>query len=213
MTVVGSNFIFIHVPKSAGQSVSKRLGGVSRGLPGHAPLFFIDANLRRGRFAFGFVRNPWDRMVSVYAFLCAKTVKRNESAEYQLNIREMGFKRWLLDDAFFQEQDSLWRTPGLEPIQRRSQMFWLEGCDFVGRVETLEADFSAIRSQLNQKPGWAERLGWKSVMPHRNRSRHAQYQTYYDDETREFIAGHFRPEIARFGYMFETEQPSDRQGD
>ncbi len=203
MTVVGKDYIFIHVPKSAGQSVSKRLGGVTRGIPGHAPLFFLDEDLRRNRFAFGFVRNPWDRMVSVYAFLCSKKNKPGESLRYQQEIREHGFRRWLLEGAFYQQQDQLWQTPGLEPIQRRSQMFWLEGCDFIGRVETVEEDFARIRDRIDLRQGWLRRIWGTPEMPHKNRSQRAQYRDYYDSETRDFVAQHFEPEITRFGYEFE----------
>jgi hypothetical protein len=202
MTVVGANYIFIHVPKSAGQSVTSRLGGISRSLPGHAPLFHIEPDIRAGRLAFGFVRNPWARLVSVYAFICAKRVGKNESVSYQRAVQEMGFDRWLTEDAFFMHQDRLWRTPELAPIQRRTQMFWLDGCDFIGRVETLEQDFREVAERIGLKPSWRERLGFGRAVPHRNRSSHGDYRTYYTDHAAAFVATHFAPEIERFGYRF-----------
>lgn len=209
MTVIGPDFIFIHVPKAAGQSVTRRLGGMTRGVPGHAPLSWLTPDQRAGRFAFGFVRNPWDRMVSTYAFLGEKTVKRGEDPAYPARIRAMGFRRWLLEDRFFQPQDALWQAPGLEPIQSRSQMFWLEGCDFIGRVETLERDMALIEARITRPRGWRERLGLALAMPHRNRSSRAPYRDYYDDDTRAFVARAFAPEIARFGYRFDgaADQP------
>jgi hypothetical protein len=202
MTVVGPNYIFIHVPKSAGQSVTSRLGGITKSVPGHAPLFYLQPEIRAGRFAFGFVRNPWDRMVSVYAFMCAKRIRKNESAEYQKAMQDMGFARWLTEDALFVHQDELWRTPDLAPIQRRTQMFWLDGCDFVGSVENLEDDFQHVAGRIDLKRTWKERLGLGQAIPHRNRSHRNDYRAYYSDDTAAFIATHFAPEIDRFGYRF-----------
>lgn len=202
MTVIGKNYIFIHVPKSAGQSVTSRLGGLTKSVPGHAPLSHIAADVRRNRFAFGFVRNPWDRMVSVYAFMCSKAAKKNEIPGYQQAMREMGFKRWLIEDAFFAHDDRLWGGPALEPIQRRSQMFWLDGCDFIGQVESLETDFQLVAERIGLRKHWRERLGFRSAVPHRNRSRHDGYRGYYDSESATFVARHFAPEIERFRYHF-----------
>ena len=202
MTVVGRNYIFIHVPKSAGQSVTSRLGRVTKSIPSHAPLFSIDPETRANRFAFGFVRNPWDRMVSVYAFICTKRIKRNESAEYQRQARSMGFERWLIEDAFFIHQDAAIQIPDLPPIQRRSQMFWLDGCDYIGRVETLQSDFQSVAERIALKPKWRQRLGLAKAVPHRNRSPRADYQSYYTDRSAEFVATHFAPEITSFDYKF-----------
>ncbi|MGB3147979.1 MAG: sulfotransferase family 2 domain-containing protein, partial [Paracoccaceae bacterium] len=202
MAVIGANFIFIHVPKSAGQSVNVRLGGASKSLPGHTPLFHLSAEERAGRFAFGFVRNPWDRMVSIYSFLCKKKLRAHESAEYQSKINDMGFTHRLLEDAYFQQQDQEWASDGLQPLQRRSQFFWLEGCDFIGQVERLEQDFATVAHHIGLKPGLLERLGLQKPFGHRNKSRRGEYQGYYTDKAREFVARHFAAEIDRFDYRF-----------
>lgn len=202
MTVVGKTFLFIHVPKAAGQSLSKRLGGVTQGLPGHAPLWWIDPALRRDRFSFGFVRNPWDRMVSLYSFQSTKKIRNGESPEYQAHIRELGFARWLTEDQMFMPQDEAWRTDDLPPMQRRSQLWWVEGCDFIGKVEALEADFAKIEPRLQLPRSWLSFLGRKPQMVHKNRSQRADYRDYYDATTKAFIAEHFAADIQRFDYSF-----------
>lgn len=202
MTVVGKNYIFIHVPKSAGQSVTSRLGGLTKSVPGHAPLFYLPEETRKSRFAFGFVRNPWARMVSVYAFMCNKPVRRNEDPEYQKAMRRMGFETWLMEDAFFAYDDRLWKTDDLAPSQRRSQMFWVDGCEFIGKVETLDADFAHVAESIGLKPRWRERFGQTRGVPHKNKSQHKDYRSYYSDDAAAFVARHFAPEIERFGYGF-----------
>ena len=72
-------------------------------------------------------------------------------------------------------------------------MHWLEGCTFIGRFETFVND-------LNE----AARLGGfkLATLKHINPSKHKHYTEYYDDETIEFIAKHFKQEIDRFNYRY-----------
>src|SRR5258707_7699115 len=61
--------IFIHIPKTAGTSLSQALfGRHSRHIP---YIEYEKGNPRKFRqyFKFTFVRNPWDRLVSTYFFL------------------------------------------------------------------------------------------------------------------------------------------------
>ena len=184
--IVTDSWIFVHNPKAGGASVEKALGEPLKSGHLHSPLSAIQ---KGGRAAFGFVRNPWDRMLSLYAYQCQKP-QPPKSPAYQQLIRDNGFKWWLMEDEYFIEG---W-TPGLEPIQRRSQMWWLEGCDFIGRFENLRLSFSWICGLYGIK---------ERPLPHINASSHAHYSTYYDDESRAFVAEHFAPEIELIGYQFE----------
>jgi hypothetical protein len=143
----------------------------------HRPLFLID---KGDRSAFGFVRNPWDRQVSLWAFL------------HQRKVTDLDFKTWLMETEHWANYDKYW--PGYPCHQRRSQMWWLEGCDSIGRFENLENDFTNICFMHGIPIG---------PVPHINRSEHGPYDGYYDDETRAFVAHHFKLEIERFGYEFE----------
>ena len=191
-------FIFVHVPKTGGQSVSRALGGKTNSVPTHAPLSSYD---RPKVFRFGFMRNPWDRMVSLYHFLCQKTFKHSDNFK-QPEVRTAGFKRWLMEHEFFMKEDyrlpkgESWVVGGqgdLPPMQRRTQLFWLEGCDFIGCFENLKFDLQFACKKIGIKPG---------RLPVMNTTEHKHYQEYYDNETQAFIAEHFEPEIKQFGYSF-----------
>lgn len=183
--------------------MAKFLGGGTPTVPSHAPLFYIRNELGIGHFAFGVVRDPWDRLVSLYTFICTKQIRTNESAAYHDRAREMGFRAWLLDDRFFIHEDRLWRTEDLPPMQQRSQGFWLEGCDEVCRLESLEDDLGRVLPRLDIRRGLLSRLHGAPKLPHRNRSSHGDPKVYYDAETRDFVAHHFAWEIERFGYSFD----------
>ena len=162
------------------------LGGPRKRGHIHAPLSSIEKN---NRPAFGFVRNPWDRMVSLYSHLCQKTVAPGR-LPYQNNIAEKGFKWWLMKDQYYIGRE----TAELQPLQVRSQMWWLDDCDWVGEFEILKQDFELICADFGIKA---------NELPHINASKHAYYSTYYDDESRAFVSEHFAPEIKRFSYQFE----------
>jgi len=194
--IYGGGCIFVHVPKTGGCAISHALGGKTKEINTHRPLFGVD---KGERFAFGFIRNPWDRMVSLYHYLCQKTFKRTDNFD-QDEVRAAGFKSWLMGEAFYMQEDYLptgepWVVGGkgdLPPMQRRTQMYWLEGCDYIGRFEDLEKEYQTICQKIDipAKP--------LSII---NTSQHGHYRDYYDAESREFIAYHFSDDV-RFGYTF-----------
>lgn len=209
-------FIFVHVPKTAGLSVSAALGGKDKKLSTHTPLRCVP---KGDRFAFGFIRNPWARMVSLYRFLCQKNFKRTDNFNQEA-VRQMGFKKWLMDDEFIMTEDDHpegepwvmkdhWRMPPVEDepygtkapapkrvaaMQKRPQMWWLEGCDYIGHFEDLPYSFDvACKSAgIKHKP-----------LPHINRTKGNSWQKEHDDDTIEFVAKHFEQDIKFGGYTFD----------
>lgn len=175
---------FVHVPKTGGISISSACG-VEYHM--HKPRFMIDSAAP----SFGFVRNPWDRMVSLFYFL-TRNYPSGLRQGLQYKLRSIGFRRWLLDNVPDNGGFCV-HMPAGGTLQTISQMWWLEGCDRIGRFENLEGDLRAIGRDL----GFYVR-----DLPHMNRSPRGNYRRYYDDETRAFVATHFAPEIEQFGYEF-----------
>jgi hypothetical protein len=66
--------------------------------------------------------------------------------------------------------------------------------DFVGRFETLEADFAAICRHLRV----AARL------PHVNAVSHDDYRAHYTPRLAAAVADGFGEDIERFGYAFDS---------
>jgi len=65
--------------------------------------------------------------------------------------------------------------------------------DFVGRFESLENDLGVI----------LERIGVEAEIPHFNSSTHTDYRDYYTPETAKLVAFHWAEDILRFGYTFD----------
>jgi hypothetical protein len=133
-------------------------------------------------FKFGFVRNPWDRIVSLY------------------ERREASGPRDSITFGQFVEAIQYSSATCVHSSPHRYQLDWFvdpDGkvlADFIGRFERLEQDWAFI----------ANKLGITQPLPHwraNPRSRH--YTEYYDNRTRDIIADRFRIDIETFGYQFE----------
>jgi len=191
--ILGEKFVFIHVPKTAGQSIHAAIGGrVSN--PMNAPRFSVKIG---SRVSFSFVRNPWARMVSLYRYLC----QRHPAGEMHnpAKMREMGFRDWLTDDPFWSAHDVLWGGRKLPPFQQRPQMWWAEGCNFIGQVENIEVDFADAC--------WMAGIKSPSRLPRLNATEGGDWRAEYDGKSRDFVAHHFAEDIKKFGYEFgETDE-------
>ncbi len=187
--------LFIHVPKSAGRSIVRGLFDV-RSVE-HAPADWyqlLDPQKFDTYFKFTFVRNPWDRAVSAYTYLMQGGSAASEE-DQQWSGFVGGFESF--DDFACQ-----WITP--ENVMRYAlftpQVEYLKDSfgridmDFIGRFETLAADFNTV----------AERLGVDASLPHINSSREQRYQDFYSDGSREAVASAYAEDINRLGYRFEN---------
>ncbi len=205
--------IFVAVPKTASTSVRRIIGTP---LKAHLDLMeykekltreyhletehpkwnsvyrsFLSWKIREGRaerifntfFKFGFVRNPWDRVVSLYLR------KQGDTKRHEMDFEQ--FVEWI----------QLSTDTCIHPSPKKNQLDWFLNkkgeivADYIGKFETLEADWEVIR----------EKLGIQEKLPHINHNPDNQrhYSTYYTDSTREIIREKFIIDIEHFGYTFE----------
>lgn len=199
-------FIFVHVFKTAGTSVTKALEPycykpqslrprnwttllttprnhlLRRKMHKHASAKEIRQELGPivydAFFKFSFVRNPWDWLVSLYHYIL-----ENPANEGYVNTTAMGSF-----SAFVRSRTLATKTQTSFLVDSHGALI----VDFVGRFENLEQDFRSIN----------ERLSLGVDLPHINRSQRNAYRDYYDDETRELTARIYAEDIERFGYTF-----------
>lgn len=141
------NCLFIHVPKCAGSSVKKAI--FPGRTHGHMPLWFYERHFPQfveGAFKFCFVRNPLERAHSAYRYL-----RSNKSIERDLPAHQM-VMRYESFDSFVQK----WLCEETAQKQMHFAPQWLFLCDslgqlrmdFIGRQESMAADFDHICSKL-----------------------------------------------------------------
>jgi hypothetical protein len=135
-------------------------------------------------FKFAFVRNPWDWQVSIFHYI----LEHPEHELYPVVSRMESFEDFLW-----------WRVRDYRMTQKEC-IATADGhllLDFVGRFETLAADFAAI----------CRRLGLQARLGHLNRSVHQDYRSYYTPRLVRLVAQHWREDIELFGYRFASPGP------
>ena len=211
--------IFVHIPKCAGSAMSAFPW--CRG-SGHATMqdfYNKEQETFESCFKWAFVRNPWDRLASVWSnifnrfsqFDKPNDVKGWESLINHSDVKET-FRKFvdLLFDRRekFQDLDSLrWtRLPDLGLPHNRMHFFpclsmlKVEGknrADFVGRFENLQDDWQKV----------SKRFGNGEKLPVKN-SHLSKFGTdyepseLYDPETIRKVGEIYRDDVEAFGYSF-----------
>ena len=131
-----------------------------------------------GFFRFAFVRHPYDRFVSVCAFLA-----RTDSG-YRQNPTD-----WM--------KQALQRPQFCKRVLVAPQHTLLSdetgevALDFIGRYESLQADFDAVCDRLTLP---------KVALAHRNSSEHDAYQNLLDDELKSALWQRYEQDFSTFNY-------------
>ena len=203
MISLQKRFLFVHIPKTAGNSIQsvlrdysedqlvalrKEQDGVERfGLRNpkykikkHSTLSeYRDAlghEQFRDLYKFTCVRNPWDRMVSYYFTPTQNSDTWNRKKFCGIISKTVSAADYLrLDDG---EEDPF------------------ANVDYIMRFENLADDFRAVCTAIGISP---------PTLPQHKRSNREHYSKYYDDDLREFVRTRFAAEIERFNYTFEEQ--------
>jgi hypothetical protein len=210
------NFLFIHVPKTAGSSMSKLLTPyaipsnrrLTRRLVSHLPVreniehaYFrqhskgltfkkkIKPSVFESLHKFAVVRNPYDHMVSYFGF----TKKHTGGRLYK------EAQSWTFSDciSYFEGKDKRFAS---------NQSSWLtdkDGKFLVDRIlffEHLEADFTALAKHLQLEEG--------VTLPRINTTKRTDYRDYYDDDLKRRVEELYAPDFENFGYEFESALPT-----
>ena len=194
-------FLFVHIPKTAGNSIQSTLrdysedqlvalrkeqDGIERfGLRNpnykikkHSTLCeYRDAlgnKQFRSLYKFTCVRNPWDRMVSYYFTPTQSPETWDRKGFQEIISKAVSVADYLRLDR--NEQDPF------------------ANVNYIIRFENLADDFRTVCGMLDISP---------ATLPRYNRSSREHYSKYYDDELRHLVYTRFAAEIERFGYTFE----------
>lgn len=214
-------FVFIHIPKTAGTSIEKLVGHfetLERGaqdhrtvrelmrvtLPELASVSIRESPVQAARELRGVLRYPQrisrDEFERFYKF----TFVRNPWARVY-----SWFKNVTRDPLHQQKRGiapdcTLYRflTEFGGQSELRTQLDWIRdrrgriAMDFIGRFESLERDMRQVCGRLGME---------SSDMPHLVAGGGKQdYRDHYDDASRKHVAERYSEEIAMFGYTFEN---------
>jgi len=215
--------IFVHIPKNAGSSINAALSGVIpdySSFEGANKLLGYERDMALGNhftyrmiaelvdnnpieldyagfFKFCVIRNPWERMVSLYNHRWRKRhalfegKPRNSPEDNAL--LEQGFKAWLLNTNH--ESDRV--------LTKMPQVEWIKDANGKLAVD-LVIPFENVAGGMERV---AEKVGLPRIGLSRinvNERSSAALDEYYDGETRAFIERHFAEDIETFKYTYSS---------
>lgn len=196
--------LFVHIPKTGGATIEKVLDKSvadvrfeqSRRHDTLSEVLEREPALSE-YWIFGFVRNPWERMVSWWAMLAKAKAAAAAGDEY--NIRKFEtLEVWRAVRGYADFETFVTRGPDEVERLRTSQVGFLStptrSADFIGRTENIIDDINVVRQRLGLRP--------RNKVPHRHRGSHGPYRDYYTPRTRDRIASLFKDDIDEFGYEF-----------
>lgn len=180
------DFIFIHIPRTGGSAITKALRPYEKSFSfdNHVP-----ANMTMNRvslpvffesFTFSIVRNPFDRLVSLYRY-----IKRDTSHHLHKDIiKYTHFREFILN------------LPGQQNCLRDTQSSYLLDTheeslvNYIMRFETIEEDFQTVCRKIDVKV----KLGAKPKIP--------DYKEWYEDDMKVIVERVFEKDFERFDYEF-----------
>ncbi len=134
----------------------------------------------RSMFKFAFVRNPWDRLVSRYAFL----LRVEKHPRHKHVTRFAGF------DEYLEWEIRRGKMHQYKYVTDRAGELIV---DFIGKFENLAADFARV----------CEHIGLETELRWLNPTAHRDYRQYYTPATRDRVAREFSRDVELFGYEFD----------
>lgn len=192
-------FIFIHIAKSGGSSITKTLAnyiGTDREKYRNGTSKFIRATgiqyilpNSSDYFIFSVIRNPFSRVVSFYHY---KQQIRRPPHNLSLDIT---FDQWIANKGYCEiphMHTQLCRKIGFS--NKNSVRLEIHPIiNFIGRLESIDKDWLTIcdRLQIENCP-----------LFHDKKSEHKSYQEYYNDKTRSVIKNYFAVDLKLFNYLF-----------
>ena len=162
---------FLHPPRTGGSSIV--VGWALQGTDEYQK----HAGPTPADFSYGFVRNPWDRLVSIY----------HRTRHYP----DMPFVAWVRKVA--EERANPTDAERLKPIDwLRPCAFWMMGATFVGRFENRARHLELVANLLRRPV--PER--------HEGATEREPYQAYYDGFSREWVEREYAVDINLYGYTY-----------
>tara|TARA_B110000027_G_scaffold100472_1_gene106309 strand:- start:423 stop:1016 length:594 start_codon:yes stop_codon:yes gene_type:complete len=145
------------------------------------------------KFAFTFVRNPWDRLVSAFYYLNKGGIKPEDKYDFEKYLKKYEGDFTLFVHEGFKTDEIF------EQMHFRPQFQWvtddkgMQVTDFIGKYETLQVDFDYVL-----KKNWR----FKKKLGVSKRGKHSYYKEVYTPETREIVAKAYGKDIELFNYVF-----------
>lgn len=183
--------IYFHNPKTGGRSAIETLGFEEETHVKFIHMTAVDAKRRifqetwSSYHSLAFVRNPWDRMVSLYAYHRSLDYGMFQGFNHSHQVARLySFSEWLTINAKTSKKSNWFGVP---------QSVWTEDVTEVHRFEKMQGSLDEI----------CNRFGLPVQSLHKNKSDRGDYQSYYSSQEEIDIVAEIDAEtIKQFNYQF-----------
>jgi hypothetical protein len=181
--------IFVHIARTGGTSIEAALAGQdwwhisphTKHLSARQLRSQVGEEKWANYFKFSLVRNPWDRVVSMFSTGWWMSDDRQQDAEAE-------FKYFI---------ENLAPHPNEKYASLMYSEIINEKLDMIIRYETLQDGFDKVCKAINREP----------VVLGREESRERlHYSVYYNDTTRRQVGELFKQDIKDYQYVFEQTE-------
>lgn len=137
-------------------------------------------------FVFTFVRNPWDRLVSMYKYLKDIEIPnaKKQNQNYISELDEIRFEEYII-------REDIWKPETFYSMLKNEDD--KIDLDFIGKFENLNYDFNKLLKKLNIED---------IKLSHKNRSKHKHYTEYYTPKTKQIVEDLYKDDITYFNYKY-----------
>ena len=202
--------IFLHIPKAAGTSVERFLRDVDPDIPAKVLRkrgFSHFLNDHLDYYVFSFVRNPYDRLVSAWKWGQLKFEKEGDLPFYNKE-RAVSFEEYVsltTDLDYRNDHKNLWSEydeyhtlPQFEFFPQLNGGHYFTDkinvdftCDFIGRFENLNKDFSKVCKDLNLT---------KSQLSHAYNSKTFKKTFDWTNQLKDRVYNYYKQDFELFNY-------------
>ena len=178
--------MLIHIPKTAGTSIKKALGLRTDIVDYRIPKDMVNNLLWEKYFVFCFVRNPFERLVSLYKYHTSDVYCWQNGVLYleNPNLQNMEF-----EDYFYTYRHSPELQAQINYIHHKYSPYPI---DYIGRFEDLIEDFNVLIRSINVK----------AKLPTLAPNLHQAYRHYYTLRFKQEVANFYGEDLEYFKYTF-----------
>jgi hypothetical protein len=190
MSYVRKNrYLFIHIPKTAGTSILDALSIKFRHHSDYKTFKSANTQLFNQAYKFCFVRNPYDRLYSVYSYLIRGGAGHTDNAlTNYLQNNSKSFENFVEDvlDNHLMHTHPLFKPQFSYICDFKFKIM----VDFVGRFETLGQDVDTI----------SDVIGRNIELPHLNSNKKDSFCNVYNEQTANKVYSLYQKDFELFNY-------------
>lgn len=195
------NILFLHVPKTAGSSlnhhpISQKIDCKIHPISEFGIWDKITEENAQDYYKIAFIRNPWDRFVSLYFYFY--NMQPNHWAYKYDHQTVQNIRRFKSFEDFCLNFNDFDEAQPFKKFHFFNQSCWTHYknkniVDFLGKYENLDQDVASLQNifEIPHEP-----------VPHTNQSDHGDYKNYYNSRTRNVVAEIYKKDIEYFEYKF-----------